>query len=342
VIGLWIFFGVKYPFFFTKANIENLFTGVSILWVVAMGMTFVVLTAGIDLSVGSMLALAGFILEALVAAGVPSVLSIGLTVAAAAALGGLVNGLPIGWWGLSFFVVTLASMSVITGVVNLWSNTQTFYINSQLVGSIGLGHIANIPVPIWIMIVTFLLSFVVLRFTLFGRDIYAVGGNIKAARLSGIHVSRTIVAVYAISAGSAGIGTLIEAGRLGAASPLVGTDLPLQAAAGVLLGGTSFVGGVGGVLGTAVGVTFIGTLQNGLGIAGLSDFWQEVITGVILFTAVAVDKVRQNREALMRLRRRLPTRLGASRDTPPDAPLGAGQSPDGAATTGEPARHQDP
>ncbi len=222
-----------------------------------------------------------------------------LTVVIAALLGAMINGLLIGGIGLSFFVVTLGSTAILTGVVNIWTGTETKYIDSALVGSIGVGHIAHIPVPIWIMLATFLIAYYVLRYTFFGRDIYAVGGNPQAARLAGLHVSRTLIAVYAITAGSAAVGSLIEAGRLGAASPLVGSDIPLQAAAAVLLGGTSFVGGVGGVVGTAVGVLFIGTLQNGLGIAGVSSFWQQVITGVILIAAVVIDWLRQNRPAFL-------------------------------------------
>ena len=123
---------------------------------------------------------------------------------------------------------------------------------------------------------------------------YAVGGNIEAARLSGINVARTLILVYGITGLAAALGGIIQAGRLGAASPLVGTSIPLDAAAAVLLGGTSFTGGVGGVTGTAVGVLFIGTLQNGLSIAGVSSFWQQVVTGAILIVAVAIDRLQQN------------------------------------------------
>ncbi len=150
------------------------------------------------------------------------------------------------------------------------------------------------------MIGTFLLAFVVLRWTYFGRDIYAVGGNIEAARLSGINVPRTLICAYGITGLCAGLAGVIQAGRLGAASPLVGADVPLNSAAAVLLGGTSFVGGVGGVTGTAVGVLFIGTLQNGLSIAGVQSFWQEVVTGAILIAAVSFDRLQQNRGGLRR------------------------------------------
>jgi ribose transport system permease protein len=295
LLAIFVFFAASQNDFFTSANLQNLLTSVSILWVVSMGMTFVVLTGGIDLSVGSLLALCGIILSKLLnGAGVPSWLALVLTLAAGAFIGGAVNGVLIGRFRLSFFVVTLGTLSLYQGIVNIWSGTKTTYINSSLIDTLGFSKELGVATPIWIMIGTFLLSFVVLRWTYFGRDVYAVGGNADAARLSGISVARTIIAVYAIAGLAAALGGVIQAGRLGAASPLVGADIPLNAAAGVLLGGTSFTGGVGGVTGTAVGVLFIGTLQNGLAIAGVSSFWQQIVTGVILIVAVAIDRLQQN------------------------------------------------
>jgi ribose transport system permease protein len=296
LIGLFVYFSLSEDHFFTRANLENMLTSVSILWVVSMGMTFVVLTAGIDLSVGSLLALSGIILSKLFNdAGVPAWLAIILTIVIAGVIGGGVNGVLIGRVGLSFFVVTLGTLSIYEGIVNIWSNTQTTYISSPLLDGIGFGHGLGIPTPIWIMAGVYLVSFVVLRWTYLGRDIYAVGGNIEASRLSGINVPRTLMCAYGIAGLCAGLAGVIQAGRLGAASPLVGADIPLNAAAAVLLGGTSFVGGVGGVTGTAVGVLFIGTLQNGLSIAAISSFWQEIVTGAILIAAVSFDRLQQNR-----------------------------------------------
>jgi ribose transport system permease protein len=296
LIGLFVYFSLSEEHFFTRANLENMLTSVSILWVVSMGMTFVVLTAGIDLSVGSLLALSGIILSKLFNdAGVPAWLAIILTVVIAGVIGAGVNGVLIGRVGLSFFVVTLGTLSIYEGIVNIWSNTQTTYISSPLLDGIGFGHGLGIPTPIWIMAAVYLVSFVVLRWTYLGRDIYAVGGNIEASRLSGINVPRTLMCAYGIVGLCAGLAGVIQAGRLGAASPLVGADIPLNAAAAVLLGGTSFVGGVGGVTGTAVGVLFIGTLQNGLSIAAISSFWQEIVTGAILIAAVSFDRLQQNR-----------------------------------------------
>jgi ribose/xylose/arabinose/galactoside ABC-type transport system permease subunit len=144
----------------------------------------------------------------------------------------------------------------------------------------------------------------VLRSTYFGRDVYAVGGNRDAARLSGINVGRTIMAVYAIAGLLAALGGVIQVARIGAASPLVGGTIVFDAAAAVLLGGTSFAGGIGGMTGTVVGVLFLGVLQNGLSVAGVQSFWQQVITGVILIAAVLIDQVKRQGWASVGLRRR--------------------------------------
>ena len=296
LVGSAVYFSLSESGFLTSANVENLLTSVSILWVASMGMTFVVLTGGIDLSVGAVVALSGLVLSKLYSgAGLPSWLAVVLTVVVGLLIGGSVNGLLIGRGRLSFFVVTLGTASLYQGIVSIWSGTKTTYIDSSLVDWLGFGKVAGIDAPIVVMVAVFLLALVVLRWTYFGRDVYAVGGNIDAARLSGIDVTTTLVAVYAIAGLAASLAGVIQAGRLGASSPIVGTDIPLSAAAAVLLGGTSFTGGVGGVTGTAVGVLFIGTLQNGLAIRGVSSFWQQVVTGVILILAVGIDRIQERR-----------------------------------------------
>lgn len=301
LVGIFIFFSATQHDFLSYANIENLLTSSSILFVVSIGMTFVVLTGGIDLSVGSLLALSGIILSRLFNdAGLNAPLAVVLTCVIAAVIGGAVNGVLIGRVGLSFFVVTLGTLSLYRGIVNIWSHTETTYITSGFVDSIGFGKFLGVAYPIWIMIATYVVALVVLRWTYFGRDVYAVGGNITAARLSGINVARTLITVYAIAGLCAGIAGAIQAGRLGAASPLVGESTPLDSAAAVLLGGTSFLGGVGGITGTAVGVLFIGTLQNGLSIAAVSSFWQQVVTGAILIVAIAIDRIQQTPGARLR------------------------------------------
>jgi ribose transport system permease protein len=295
LLVIFIVFSVTQADFLTSSNIQNLLSSVSILFVISIGMTFVVLTGGIDLSVGSLLALSGLVLSKLFnGVGLPIVLAVLVTIAAGALIGGFVNGVLIGRVGLSFFVVTLGTLSLYRGIVNIWSGTKTTYINSSLMNDIGFRHVLGLPVPIWIMIVVYLVAFVILRWTYFGRDVYAVGGNIEAARLSGINVPRTLMLVYAIAGLAAAIGGIVQAARLGASSPLVGDSTPLDAAAAVLLGGTSFLGGVGGVTGTAAAVLFIGTLQNGLSIAGVSSFWQQVVTGAILIVAISIDRIQRD------------------------------------------------
>jgi ribose/xylose/arabinose/galactoside ABC-type transport system permease subunit len=296
LVGSAVYFSASESGFLTSANIENLLTSVSILWIASMGMTFVVITGGIDLSVGALVALSGLVLSKLYSgAGLPSWLAVLLTLVAGLLIGGAVNGLLIGRGRLSFFVVTLGTASLYQGIVSIWSGTKTTYIDSSLVDWLGFGKVAGVDAPIIVMVAVFLLALVVLRWTYFGRDVYAVGGNIDAARLSGIGVTTTLVAVYAIAGLAASLAGVIQAGRLGASSPIVGADIPLSAAAAVLLGGTSFTGGVGGVTGTAVGVLFIGTLQNGLAIRGVSSFWQQVVTGVILILAVGIDRIQERR-----------------------------------------------
>ncbi len=304
--------------FLTSANVENLLTAVSVLWVVAMGMTFVLLTAGADLSVGAVAALTGIFFAKVVAAGVPGWPAVLLTCLFGVLVGAVINGLLVGRLALSFFVVTLASMIALTGVVNLWSATQSFTVSSSVPAELGVNAYLGLPTPIWIMIGSFLICLYIQRWTFFGRDVYAVGGSPVAARLSGIRVSRTIVGVYALSALCATIGSLVTVGRIGVAAPNVDPNLPLQAIAAVLLGGTSLAGGVGGVGGTALGVLFIGTLQNGLSIAGVPSFWQQVVTGLILVLAVIGNRLGLSRTA-MRRRVTALTRRGPAAPAPPQS-----------------------
>lgn len=291
VILLAIYFGITQSVFLTKSNVENLLTGVSVLWVVSMGMTFVVLTGGVDLSVGAMAALVSIFLAKVLNLGLPGLPTVILAILFGALAGGLINGVLIGRLNLSFFVVTLASMIALTGVVNLWSNTKSYFVSAPIVSRIAVESTLGVPTPIWIMIATFGIALYAQKRTYWGRDVYAVGGSVVAARLSGIRTSRTIASVYALSGAFAALGGIILTGRIGAATPQPDPNLPLQAAAAVLLGGTSLLGGQGGVGGTALGVLFIGILQNGLSIAGVSSYWQQVLTGVILVAAVLGDQI---------------------------------------------------
>jgi ribose/xylose/arabinose/galactoside ABC-type transport system permease subunit len=281
--------------FLTYRNFELILRTTAVLFMVSIGNTYVLLTAGFDLSVGSMLSLGGIALAMMLAGGWNEWIAILLTLALTMSLGGLVNGMLIGVGKLSFFVVTLATLSLFRGITYVWTNGMTQRVESEAVATLGDGKIAGLSVPILLMAGVLLISLFVLHFTRFGRAVYAVGGNREAARLSGINVPAVIIAVYAISGLLAGLGAVIQTGRLAAAAPVAGTGLELSAAAAVLLGGTSFSGGSGGVGGTLVGVLFIGVLRNGLGLSGVSAFWQEIVTGLILITAISIDRISQAR-----------------------------------------------
>jgi ribose transport system permease protein len=294
-ILLLIVFAATQSRFLRIDNLQNMLTSVSILWVIAMGMTFVLLSGGFDLSVAAIAALSGIFFAKIAGHGLPGGLIVVLTILFGAGIGGLINGVLIGPLGLSVFVVTLASLTALSGIDYLWSHVDSFYVTTPVVSQISIDSILGVPTLIWIMVGTLLAFLYVQTRTYFGRDVYAIGGSIVAARLSGIRTSAVLIAVYAISGACAALGGVMAIGRTGAATPDVDANLPLQAIAAVLLGGTALTGGAGGVLGTAAGVLFIGILDNGLSLAGISSFWQNIITGVILVAAVLGDRVHFRR-----------------------------------------------
>lgn len=309
-IGLVVTFSLTQERFFTSGNIEALLTSAAILWVVAIGLTFVMLAGGFDLSVGSMLALSSIALGAFVNdLGVPPILAVLAALVFGVALGAF-NGILVGRLGLSFLVVTLGTLILYRGLVNLWSDTRTEQVLSPFLDSLAFDAFLGVPFPVWLMVATFAAALYVQRSTYFGRDVYAVGGNADAARLSGVRVGRTIVAVYAISGLLAALGGVLQTARIGAASPQVGETVLFDAAAAVLLGGTSFAGGLGGVGGTIVGVLFLATLQNGLSVAGFASFWQQILTGAILVVAILLDRFQRHGSDRLRGRLRRAPRGG--------------------------------
>jgi ribose transport system permease protein len=287
--------GTTQPAFLTRSNLQNLLSSQSVLWIVALGMTFVLVSGGLDLSVGALATFVGILLAKLLNAGLSPALILVVVVVAGALIGGLVNGFLVAKLSLSVFVVTLASMTALTGVVQLWSGSASFFVTNPFYLALGTSQFLGIPIPVCCMIATFVLALYVERRTYFGRDIYAVGGNIVAAKLSGIRTARTLIAVYAIMGGAAALAGTIAVGRIGAATPQVDNSLALQAIAAALLGGTALTGGLGSVLGTALGVLFIGGLGNLLSISGVPQAWQQVLTGLILVIAVSSHLARRRR-----------------------------------------------
>jgi ribose transport system permease protein len=293
LVAIVIMFSVSTPYFLTRSNLIILLTSNTALWVVAIGMTAVMVSGAVDLSVGALVAFLSILFAKLLGVHVPGVLALLVTVVAGALIGGLVNGLLIGRLRLSFLLVTLASLTAFTGFVNLWSDTKSIPVNSSVTDRIAFGDILGVNTSILIMVVVFVVALFVQTRTYFGRDVYAVGGNRVAARLAGINSTKATISVFAISGGAAALAAIVEIGRTSAASPTVDNSLPLQAIACVLLGGAAISGGSGGVGGTALGALFLSTLGNGLSLTSLSSYWQGVVTGVILVGAVLLNRLSE-------------------------------------------------
>jgi ribose transport system permease protein len=294
LVVLVVFLSVTQENFLTYANVMNILRTNAVLFVVAVGLTFVIISLGLDLSVGSMVALGGVFLAAMLGAGIPAPLSVLLTIVACTALGAAVNGGLIAFGGFNFFVVTLAMLQLFRGAALVLSNGQPVStIQHPLVQIIGDGSVNGFPIPVLIAVVTGVVGYLVLRFTTFGRSVYAVGGNAVAARLAGVNVKRVRFTVYAIAALAAGIGAVMLTGRLTSSQPVSGASgLELSAAAAVLLGGASFSGGSGSIAGTAIGVIFLGVVANGITLAGVPSYWQGIATGIVLVAAIALDRIR--------------------------------------------------
>lgn len=292
--------------FLTVDNLQNVLVSVSVLWVVALGQTFALLTGGADLASGAIASVVA-VFMAKVIGSLPDGVTVLLALGFGTLVGGLANGLLIGYMRLSFFVVTLATGTALTGVVQLWTNGQSYLFNHSLVNWLALERHLGVAGPIWIMAVTFAVAYYVQRYTYFGRNVYAAGGSAPAARLSGIRVERTLLAVFAVCGFCAALGGVLAAGLVNAVDANIDNTLALQAIAAVLVGGTSLYGGSGSVVGTAFGVLFIGVLQNSLDLAGIASAWQYVVTGLILVVAVAATPgAPQGRRSLLtEMRRRL-------------------------------------
>ncbi len=304
LVALFVSFSLTEPRFFTAANIRVMLTSVAILWMISLGLTVVMLTGGFDLSLGSMLALSGFVFVGFyVKLGLPALVAVILTVVAGAVLGGGINGFLIGRLGMPFLVVTIGTLSLFQGVTYLVSNGQTTSLTSSLLDSLGFGTALGVPYSVWLMIATLLVSLFVLRRTYFGRDVYATGGNPKAARLAGISVTGTLIAAYAFSGAMASLGGVLQDAFISAASPVGTGTIIFDATAAVLLGGTVLGGGIGGVGGTVVGVLFLGVLQNGLSIGGIQSAWQQIFSGAIVILAVLFQQYQQKGALFRRLMR---------------------------------------
>ena len=292
--------------FFTTANGVNVLRQVAVNVCIATGMTLVVLTGGIDLSVGSILALCGAITAGLLKNGIPLPsldLFIGFTILGAI-LGAIIAGSLLGWFNgfmitrfkVPPFVATLAMLTIARGLTMLYTEGHPISNLGDTFAVIGAGSFIGIPVPVWIAAIVVLLAVFITKMTKLGRYIYAIGGNEVAAKLSGIRINRVKIIVYSLGAAMAAIGGVIVTSRLDSAQPNAGISYELDAIAAVVIGGTSLNGGKGTVWGTVIGAIIIGVLNNGLVLLNVSPFWQQVVKGAVILLAVIIDKMGDKKD----------------------------------------------
>ena len=295
VISLYL--ALTTPTFLTTANMLSILLATSLIGIVAVGETFVIITAGIDLSVGSVVAfsgvMAGLALEAHWSVPVAVATGIGIGV-----LCGVFNAVAITILGMNPFIVTLAVLAMARGLAFIVTSGNTVFGFPDAFDNIGGGNWGIMPIAALITLGTFLVAWIVLSRTVFGARIYAVGGNRDAARLAGIPVGWTLAAAYIISGALAGLGGVVLAGRLDSAQPIAAEGLELNAIAAVVIGGASLFGGKGSMLGTLLGVLIIGLINNGLTLKNVQPFWVQFIQGAVIFGAVLLDSLNQKRRGV--------------------------------------------
>jgi ribose transport system permease protein len=289
LVLLCVVFSILSSRFATSENLTNVLRQVSINAIIGAGMTFVIITAGIDLSVGSLLSLscvlvAGFMTKT----HLPMLLAIlGALVVVSGV--GLFSGLAVARQHLQPFIVTLAVFASARGLAQVYTGGQVIPIDNTQFLAIGNNYVGPVPVPVLLAVLVLLTAHIVLKRTRFGRYVYAIGGNEEAARISGIPVPRVKSSVYVISAFVSAIAGVITASRLLSGDPQAGLGTELDVIAAVVIGGTSLFGGVGGIGGTIIGSLIIGVISNGLTILNVQSFWQDVVKGLVIYLAMTID-----------------------------------------------------
>lgn len=281
------------PVFLTPLNLVNVARQSSINAILAAGQTFVIMTSGIDLSVGSVLAVGSTVSTDLAVRGVP----VPLAMLGGLVMGGLIgslSGLFVSRTRIPPFIVTLGMLNIGRGITYLWTGARVVSNLPPGYSVLGRGQVFGIPTPVLIMAIVYIAGYITLSQTKFGRSLYAIGGNKEAAKLSGINVSNCLFAVYAISGVLAALGGVVLAGRLNSGQPEAGVGYELDAIAAVVIGGTSLFGGQGSIGGTLIGAFVMGVLRNGLNLLNVSAFWQQIAIGSVVIGAVGVDTMRKS------------------------------------------------
>ncbi len=290
--------------FLQPQNLINVIRQVSAIAIIATGMTFVIIINGIDLSVGSIVAVSAVVSASLAQMPDASVimypglqLPVFVAILAGLAVGallGLVNGALVAGFNIAPFIATLGMMTAARGLALIYSGGRPISKLNPAFNWIGQGDLLWIPVPIWILAIVAVAAHVVLNFTRFGRHTYALGGNEQAARVSGISLNKLKIGIFALSGLLAGLAGMLLAARIGSGNPQLGTGIELDAIASTVIGGTSFNGGIGTIWGAVVGALIIGVINNGMDLINISPFMQQVVKGVIIVLAIIIDE-RKNR-----------------------------------------------
>ena len=290
LVLLFVIASVVSPYFFTVNNLLNVLMQISMIGVLSVGMTMVIIAGGIDLSVGSLIAIVSVAVAHVLNAGGGTILAILAGVATGTAFG-LFNGIAVAEGGIEPFIVTLATMAIARGAALVWSGAHTMIIEPPpAFAFISNGSLLGVPMPVVIAVVAFIIGGVVLRHSVFGRYVYAVGGNAEATRLSGIKVDLYRIAVFVISGALAGVAGAMYTSLLSIGEPTAGQLYELDAIAAVVIGGTSFAGGAGGIGLTAIGIMIIGLINNVQNLLNISPYSQEVVKGLIILIAVLTSK----------------------------------------------------
>ena len=291
-IALCVVVSIGSPVFLTVGNLSNILLQTSAVGIIAVGMTYVIIARGIDVSVGAIVALASAVAVTSMKDGGQSWWVGLILIFAVALLMGFVNGFSSAYLSMPPFLVTLATLTIGRGLVLAISKGVNYWGLPSFYEDIGLGGIGPIPAPVIIMLLAFLVGHVFLAHTVFGRKVYAVGGNPDAARVSGINVKKTIMMTFVILGLFSGLSSLVLTSRLNSFTPSMGTGFEFSAIAAVVIGGTSLFGGEGNIGGTLIGVLIMGVINNALNLLGVSVYLQDVIRGGIIFLAVLIDALR--------------------------------------------------